>query len=299
MKRQTATILLLIVTLIYGSSFIAMKVMTELNVTPAYLVLLRGIIFFIFTLFIMRDKLNKINRQFVMIGSIAGVLNFLVYFFQSIGIKYTTPSNNAFLTNFSAMLVPFITWMLYRTKPSKRCVVALPITLAGMVVLTGFDIRALAHLNKGDFYTLICAVFCGFLLSFLSNTGAKVDASIVAFMMAIWQCLGGLVVVAFERQPFPISVLTPTGLLTLLYLGAVCSFFATLLQIKAQKFTSATVTALTISLEGVFASVFSVMLGFEPSRSSLIIGGGLMVIAIIYIQVNFKTTRKQKELRYD
>ncbi|MCJ7992524.1 DMT family transporter [Priestia sp. OVS21] len=64
--------------------------------------------------------------------------------------------------------------------------------------------------------------------------------------------------------------------------------FGQTVQVLAQKHTSATSAGLIMMLEGVFGSVFSVTFGFEAFTAKLVLGGILIMLSIILMEVNFK-----------
>lgn len=45
------------------------------------------------------------------VGVIAGLLNFGGFITQTIGVMYTTPSNNAFISASYVVIIPFIAWI--------------------------------------------------------------------------------------------------------------------------------------------------------------------------------------------
>lgn len=59
------------------------------------------------------------------------------------------------------------------------------------------------------------------------------------------------------------------------------------MQIVGQKFTDATAAGLIMMTESMFGSLFSVSLGFEPFTMNLLIGGILIIISILIMQIDF------------
>ncbi|MGU3396776.1 hypothetical protein [Priestia aryabhattai] len=50
------------------------------------------------------------NLKEFKVGLVVGLLNFGGYITQTVGIKYTTPSNSAFITAAYVVIVPIIVW---------------------------------------------------------------------------------------------------------------------------------------------------------------------------------------------
>ncbi len=285
MTKGRANAVIAFITLLYGVSFVFIKMTINAGFSPAFIVFARGAMFFALTLIFFGKSLTTLNLREFLIGCAAGVLSFGGYYFQTLGSKYTTPASNAFLTAMNALVVPVASLLLYREKPSKRAYLALPAGIIGMVLLTGF--RLGTPLNRGDVYTLICALLFGLHISFLGHTAAGVDYRKTAFLMAVWQMVGGGALFAAEDMSFFGTVDWSRGILSLVFLGVFCSFLASTAQIYAQKFTSPTTAGLIMVMEGVFAAALSVLLGLEPFALSLLTGGTLIMLAVAIMEADF------------
>ena len=60
---------------------------------------------------------------------------------------------------------------------------------------------------------------------------------------------------------------------------------ANLVQVYAQPHVDANKAAVIYTLEAVFATVISILMGMEPLRTSVIVGGGLIACAVLLTQV--------------
>lgn len=295
-NKTKANYLLIIITILYGSSFIFTKAVTNVGLNPSFIVFTRGIIFLCLTVLFFYKDLKSITKKEFLIGSVAGLLNFGGYFFQTLGIKYTSPSNNAFLTGTNALFVPLAVFLFYGIKPSKKVFISLPLGLLGIGILSKFRFNNLNSFNIGDIYSLICAIMFGALLAYLGYTAKKISFKKISFMIALYQIAGGAIALTFEGT----GIINPNNLflaiISIIYLGIFCSFGATSLQVYAQKSTTAVTTALIMTLEGVFAGVFSVLFGFENFSISLLIGGLLIFSAVIILEFNFKKIKNKLTL---
>ena len=92
-------------------------------------------------------------------GIICGVALSIASFMQQLGIMYTTVGKSGFITALYIVLVPFLSYAVYRTRITLVQCLSVSIAAVGMYFICineGFSI------NKGDFYTLICAVCFSF-----------------------------------------------------------------------------------------------------------------------------------------
>lgn len=80
-----------------------------------------------------------------------GVFLFAAFALQTVGLRYTTPSKNAFLTAANVVFVPFIAFLFYRKKvwPAEICGAILALAGVGFLSLER-DLR----LGLGDALTL-------------------------------------------------------------------------------------------------------------------------------------------------
>ena len=66
------------------------------------------------------------------------------------------------------------------------------------------------------------------------------------------------------------------------------TFAARGIQIKAQRYTDATSASLILMSESFFATLISTLLGYDKLTPQLIIGGILIILANVIMQIDFK-----------
>ena len=115
--------------LIWGSSFIVVKSSMD-SLDPNLLLAIRFTIACLLLSLIFYKKLKLINKDYLKKGAVIGILLFLAYSFQTIGITDTSPGKNAFLTAAYCVIVPFLYWLVDKIKPDKYNMLAAIICLA-------------------------------------------------------------------------------------------------------------------------------------------------------------------------
>ena len=80
-------------------------------------------------------------------GTILGVVCYLAFWVQTIGLDHTTPGKNAFLTATYCVIVPFAWWAIARKRPTAFNLVAAVMAVGGigLVSLSG----SLSELSMG------------------------------------------------------------------------------------------------------------------------------------------------------
>ncbi len=280
---------LLIVAVIWGSGFMAVQMAIDAKFSPTLILVMRFVVATILLYAVFFRKLRKFTRDELKCGIIAGVLLFLSFYSQTVGLVYTTPSNNAFITATNVVMVPFISWFLMKKRPKPRVFIAAFIGFIGIAVLTFSFAKGLV-LNLGDLLSLLCAFLFACHLSYVGYSAKKVETTRLTFLqMAVAAVLAVVTLVAFDLQSIPAADFD-AGLLPVIYLGIFCTCVAFFIQIRAQKRTSSTKAAVFLSMEAVFGSLFSVLLGYEGLTANLIIGGVVVIGSILLLEIKSPTT---------
>lgn len=294
MKKQTAILLLIIVTVIWGGGFVGIKISLDCGVSAGTLNMIRG---FIFTMVVFsafpKQVLGMSKQQFIS-GLWVGIFNYIGFILQAIGALYTTPGNSSFLTVTNVVMVPFLAWAIYKVRPKMRNIIAVAVCMVGMAVLTGV-VGTEFVLNIGDVYTIAGAAGFAMSIVLLAQQPQGGHFARGSFMLGITLFLGGaLYAIVFEKITFASLALVDwkTALLPIIYLSVGSNFVAQSLQIVAQRYLSATTACLVLTLEGVFGCLFSVMWGFEKFTVNLVLGGALIMASLILSEIQVVKPKK-------
>lgn len=106
--RSRSELALVAVTILWGATFVVVKNAIEQASTLVFLAM-RFSLASAALLLMFRSRLRPRGSLRVSLqgGLLAGFFLMLGYFFQTLGLRYTTPSRSAFLTGLTAVLVPF------------------------------------------------------------------------------------------------------------------------------------------------------------------------------------------------
>src|SRR3954471_10973949 len=94
---------LLVVTLVWGSTFPAMKGMTD-YFSPAWIITIR----FALASVLLSPFLWKARRSALASGALLGVVLFASFMFQIQGLSLTSSNRNAFVTGLNVLIVPLL-----------------------------------------------------------------------------------------------------------------------------------------------------------------------------------------------
>ena len=270
---------LLVATIIWGCSFLIMK-NTVSGLAPHMLLGIRftGGALILSLIFIKR--MRKINLKYVWQGAATGVLLFCAYCAQTLGLTDTTPGKNAFLTAVYCVIVPFLFWIVNRTRPDKYNVTAALVCIVGIGFVSldsGFTV------GYGDMLTLLGGFFYAAHIVAIARFGGDKDPIVFTIMQfAASAVLSWAVWGIFEARNTDFSVLSsPDMLFNLAYLVLGATAMGMLLQNIGQKYTNPSSAALILSLESVFGVASSVLFYHEKLTVRIIIGFVLIFAAII------------------
>lgn len=282
-----AHVLLVAITLIWGSTFVLIKEALA-DSSPLVLNAVRMCLAAVLLAVYYRKRLAGLDRSALAAGALVGLFLFLGYAFQTTGLKLTTPSKSAFLTGISTVLVPLLMVVFWRTKTHPWRAVGVTLALAGLFLMTvpagRQSLADFARINHGDLLSIACAIAFAFQIVLLGHATRR-----FAFeQMAVLQITVAAVLMALSAPLLeqPHFRLSATVAATVLITGIFGTAVAFTVQAWAQQFTPATHTALIFTLEPVFAWLTSFLylnerLGFRAAGGALLILAGVLVSELL------------------
>jgi drug/metabolite transporter (DMT)-like permease len=292
-KSLMADLSLFAVAAIWGSGFIATQMALDSKISPALIMTMRFTIATLAMIPLFYKSIRNISKAEIMIGLPAGILLFLGFLTQTVGLQFTTPSNNAFITSTNVIMVPFISWFLLKKAPKLKSFVLAAICLLGIGILTWTPGKGV-QFNQGDFLTLLCAFLFAAHISYLDIASKKIPAGKLTFIQMISSAILSLMSLLFFDIDSIGKADFGTGFLPVLYLGLFSTFICFLIQTTAQKKTTSTKAAIFLSTEALFGSFLSVVIGLEALTSALLVGGAVIMGAIVLSEVNWKPLKLQE-----
>ncbi len=287
-KANLGRICLICTTLIWGSSFVILKSALD-SITPLWVLAIRFCGAAIMMLIACLPRLKKLDKQYIKGGVLMGTCLAFAYIVQTYGLVYTTPGKNAFLTATYCILVPFLYWAIVGKRPDKYNIIAAVVCLAGMgFVCLGNDLSV----NIGDVLTIFCGLFYGLHIIVTSRTVENRDpllVTMIQFATGAAICFIGAAI--FEPAP---RGLTSGTWLSIAYMTFICTGLCFFLQTIGQKYTPPSQAAVILTLESVFGTAISVILGSETLTFNIALGFCLIFIAIITSETKLNFLHKKR-----
>ena len=293
--RIKAELALCVDTLIWGLSFPVIKILLE-EVNPQNLVFLRSVIAtIIFLPFVFFSNQNRKNFFKLMpIGAVLGLLYYISYLTQTIGLQKIPSGRSAFITSLSVVFVPLLSPLFKQGYPKKKDIISMILALIGIFFLT--DPFVSKGFSIGDSWTIICSLSFSIQILLLQLVIKKYKFYMLISFFHIFFIMIFSSLSVFSHHSSIHIPHTLNGYYSLFYLSILAMFVTTFLQNRFQHETTAERASIIYALEPVFASIFGYTLLNENQSLLNILGGGLVIMSVLWpIFFNLLTFRKKKD----
>lgn len=287
MKKYLAIFGLILVTVIWGGGFVASD-MALGSLSPFQIMTIRFGIGTVLMGVISFRHLRRIKKEELYAGFLLGCALFLGFACQIVALQYTTPSKNAFLTATNVVMVPFISFLVYREKVNTRGIVGAVMAIVGVGILS---LNRNFSLGFGDILTLVCAVGFALQIFLTGEFVVKYRATILNFVqMGTAFLLSAIILIVLREWKF---AATMQGWFSVLYLGVISTTLTYLLQTSCQKYVDETKAAIILSMESVFGTLFSILILHEAVTFKMILGC-IIILAAVIIANSASSGRKEE-----
>lgn len=287
--KKLAKPILFTAAFIYGTSFFIMK--DVLDAVPVqFLLAMRFTVAAVLLGLICWKKWKRMTPDYLWRGAVIGGFLYLASTTQNIGLQFTTPSKNAFLTAVYCVLVPFLYWLIARIRPDRFNILAalLCISGVGLVSLNG-DLSV----NIGDLLTLLCAVFFAVHIVAVTKLSGGKDIYLISILqfayVGLFSWIGGLL-----TEQFPVDMFSRSEvMLPMVYLSVVVTMMAFSFQNIGQIYSDPSSAAVILSLESVFGVLCSVIFYHDVVTVQMAIGFALIFVAVVCSETKFSFLRRR------
>ncbi|RZK41831.1 MAG: DMT family transporter [Pedobacter sp.] len=284
MERKNLFLLLLILgTAFWGISFSVTKIAIGTASSSTFL-FYRFFVASIALSILLFRSVKKTNISDIKTGAFLAIPLFIGIWLQTLGIQRTSASQAAFLAGMCVIITPLMKIFFYRILPPIKIWVASLIALAGLFVIS---IRNDFSISSGDLYTIIGAFSFAVYLIKVEKFARK--GSIVKTIVPMFATCALLTffIAITDNQ----SVWLPES--NLFWRGIVfCSLFSTAYMYTisniAQRYISAERVAIIYLFEPIFGAIAAYYLLNESPSWRLLLGGGLILGAMLISEVKFK-----------
>jgi drug/metabolite transporter (DMT)-like permease len=281
-----ATAALILVTAVWGVTFVQVKDAVEVYPLLAFL----AVRYAIATVALAPPALGRVRglgRDGVLAGGVLGLLIALGIGLQTAGLERTTVTNAGFITGLYVLFTPLLGLALFRTRIPRELWLAVAFALVGLGLLSGVPQGS----ASGDLLVLASTLAQALQIVMVERYANRFDAIALTFVEVV---AAGIAFGALALALGDLSVPRGTTVwAALLVTGLFAVAFAYLVQIWAQRRVSATRIAIVFSLETVFAGLAGYV--FDDDRLGAVgfAGCGLILAGILLAEPAAATTLRR------
>lgn len=300
-KRTLSYAGLILVVLTWGiSPVITYKVILKYY-SAAVFTATAAAITFVFLLCFSAKRLKTINKKYFLIAIPTGLFYACASVMQKIGLQYTTTTRSAFLENLSIITVPLLLLLFTRKKPTFVKIASSLLCLLGVFMLSADISQGNSFIGIGELLCALAGLFYGVNIA-ATGTYAKDlyspmylmiqmgTEAIVASATAI--ILNNTLIdgVPIETAKFTFDFIPVIILVAdVLFITALCW----LIRTNSLKHINATIVAIIMPFSAVITGIISVLMGIDKLSYQLVLGGLLVLIAIIWSSLDDVKTDKK------
>ncbi|MCT1401064.1 DMT family transporter [Paenibacillus sp. p3-SID867] len=280
MKPLKADLMILFITICWGSSYLFMKMGLD-SLGEFNLIALRFGLAFILAGVIFLPRLRQVNVKTIRYAMLLGFILFIMFTALTFGLKTTTTSNAGFLVSLTVVFVPLLHTFLFKKKIENKVVVSIVLALTGIALLT---IQLPFTFKIGDLFCVAAALCYALHINMVSTAAQKVDTLSLGILQLGFTGLYAFISsLLFEAPVWPS---TTNSWIAVLVLSVVCTAVGFIVQTIAQKYTTATRTGLVFSLEPVFAALVGFWFAHEILNPNQYLGAALVFLSVVISSVN-------------
>jgi drug/metabolite transporter (DMT)-like permease len=227
---------------------------------------------------------QRLGRRGWGVALLLGGTLYAAYALYTMGLPRTTVARGSLLTNLCVVFAPLLARLILRERCAPRTLSGLLVAVVGLVILT-YEPSQPARpgwLTSGD--GLLLASALAFALQIVLVPALATGLPPVQLNAAQMVVVTALAVpVAVARDGIAVPTYATWGWIAAL--GVVGTGLPYALQVIGQQKTTPVRAALIFSGEPVFAVMFAPLSGHEPLTVSTLIGGGVLLIGILLLEL--------------
>ena len=279
-RRQLgADALLLLVTLIWGGTFVMVKEAVSAYPVFAFLAIRFGLALAALLL-IGGRRLRTLTWRTTACGALLGLFLLGGYAFQTLGLQHTTASKAGFITGMNVAIVPVLSALVLRRRPHPAALIGVALATVGMALLS---LSQSLQLGAGDLLVLLCAVSFALHIIGVSAFAPGADPIALTIVQVAVVAVVSTGITLLGGGPWPVPAPSTWGAAA--FTGILATAVAFGVQTAVQRFTTPTHTALIFTAEPVFAALFGVLLAGDLLTARMVTGGVIILAGTLISEI--------------
>ncbi len=268
--------LLLLVTFFWGVTFPVIKVALTF-IGPGPFLALRFLAATAMMAALLRKGKGLLSPVNIKHGLIAGFLLFLGYYFQTVGLQYTSAAASGIITGAYVVLLPIISYIYLKTKVSFMDIVASAIAFGGLALMSLGSLGSLGT-QFGDILTLVCALAYALQIAYVSKYSRGIDSSTFTFYQIAAVTVFSAISIPFTPGGF--GTINNYVIFALIFTAIFGSVFGYYVSTVALIYVEPTAAGIIFVGEPIFAALAAVIFAHEKLGLYVVLGGAVMIFAM-------------------
>lgn len=274
--------------LLWGGEYVVAKDVLD-TIAPNWTNVIRDGLTSVMALIIWRREFRGASAGDWKRGAICGILFGLGGALQTMGLELINTGVNAFISAAYVVIVPFLVWIIEKSRPAGKVFLSAAIAMAGVTIMsiTGIAGGELA-MGKGELLSLLSAFCYAGAIVTADYFTRKTSVALITGMQFIFAFAVALVMALALGEPLPSADMVSTPIvIEFIYLIVFGTFFTQLLFTFGVKYASALQAGVIFPLESVSATVFGCIFLHEVMQGVQLAGSVLILLSIIISSVEF------------
>lgn len=264
LTRFRVDLLVLLVAVSWGSTYLVAKELVSPSSVPAMLAL-RMLLAAAIMAAILLARRKRVTRSELRGGVILGLLLSAVFGFETFGIAHTSATNAGLIISLTIVFTPLLDSLVSRRRLPRRFLLAAAVAVVGVVLLAG---NGAPHApGLGDLLVLSAAILRAVHVTVMPRltSGTPMDSLHLTTVQLATCAVVFSVATVFSGDSIPryLSALDPGRVLLMAYLVLICTVFAFFVQTWAVRRTSPSRVSLLLGTEPVWAAVVGIGIGHD------------------------------------
>ena len=285
-------VLLIIAAMLWGGEYAVAKDVLDV-LPPNWINMVRTAAASVIAIIVWRKDFKTATAKDWGRGAIVGMFFGLGFATQTMGLETVNAGINAFLSSAYVILVPFFVWIVFRKRPYRNVFIAAAIGIIGISTMSvsGFSTGQLS-IGMGEILSLVSAVFYGCAMVALDAFTEKTKPGFLTGTQFIFSFAVSAIFALIMEQP-PVIDVDGVIVAEFIYLVFLGTFATQLLFTFGLKYATATQASVIFPLESVSATALGCIFLGEVLEVVHIIGGVLLVAAIIISSLEPKSKEER------
>jgi drug/metabolite transporter (DMT)-like permease len=223
---------------------------------------------------------KNFNKQILGRGVILGLLLASGYYTQTVGLELTTAAISGFITGLYVVVTPILGWVFLKRKTSPKIVLGIALATIGLAFIS-INASDVFSINVSTIWLIACAVLFAAHIVGLSVWSPGQDPYALTVVQLFVVGFSTLILAMGNGYQAPPNAFV---WFAVLFTAIFSTAIAFLVQTWAQGIMDASRVAIFLTTEVIFTALISVSVGQESLELKTILGGLLMLAAMLWVE---------------